>query len=381
MRNISSLRIISAVIFGVLILPATVSHIPSVLSSSTAVAATAEEHWERQWKKILNDAKKEKEVVMYGTPSSSIRMALSKAVKEKYGLEMQFVTGKGVALHKKVLSERGAGLYIPDVYMGGTSSVIAMLLPKEVMDPLRPELILPEVLDTKNWYGSKLPFIENKEYLFGFRGSVYHSYTINTKMVKPEEITSYSDLLKPKFKGKIAMGDPTAGGAASSFVTFVGEYAMGYDFIRELAKQEPFMSRDERLLVEWVARGKYQILIGTRPGPLTEFKKAGAPLLSIIAREGSFIEPGSGTIGLYNRRPRPNAARVFLNWLLTKEGQSVYAKAAGIESARVDVPNDHLPSNLVRQPGKKYIYANEQFHKLAEKNWELSKEVFGPLLK
>ncbi|MBI4330474.1 MAG: extracellular solute-binding protein [Chloroflexi bacterium] len=337
--------------------------------------------WEQQWNKTLAAAKTEGKVVLYTTAGADIRTAFTNSLKEKYGLEMEFVTGKGVEMITKILSERRAGLYTGDAYMAGSTSTMSMLVPEGVMDVMGPEFIVPEVGDATKWYGNKLPYIDKEGRLLGFRGSIFWPFTINTTLVKPGELASYNDLLKPAFKGKIAMADPTIEGASNSFVALVSEYLMGPDYIKALIRQEPFMSRDERLLTEWVARGKYSVLIGTKPDPIAEFLRAGAPLLPVIPKEGSMIEPGAGTISVMTKRPHPNATRVFINWLLSKEGQTLYAEGAGIESAREDVSKAHLGAGLVREPGKKYIFGDDEFRKIADKVVQQSKEDFKPLLK
>lgn len=337
--------------------------------------------WELEWAKTLADARKEGKVVMYTTAGSDIRTAFTQALKVKYGLDIEFVTGKGVEMVTKVLSERRASLYLGDAYMGGGTSTMAMLVPEGVMDTMTPELILPEVADTGKWYENRLPYIDKEKLLMGFRGSIFWPFTINTTLVKPGDLVSYNDILKPIFKGKIAMGDPTIEGASNSFVTLASEYLMNRDYIKELIKQEPFISRDERLLTDWVARGKYSVLIGTKPDPITEFLKAGAPIQPIIPKEGSMIEPGAGTVSVMNKRPHPNATRIFINWLLSKDGQTVYAEAAGIESAREDVSKAHLGSGLIREKGKKYIFGDDAFRKIAEKVVKQSNEDFKLLLK
>jgi ABC-type Fe3+ transport system substrate-binding protein len=354
---------------------------PAATTPAAKITPVPRPDWEIEWEKTLNAAREEKTVVMYTTAGPDIRKGFTNALKNKYGLEMEFVTGRGVELAQKVLSERRAGLFLGDVYMSGATSTITMLIPEGVMDVITPELLLPEVKDTTKWYGNKLPYIDKEQHLIGFRGLVYWPFIINTTLVKPEELTSYNDVLKPQFKGKIAMGDPTIEGAANTFVALASEYLMGRDFIKALVKQEPFISRDERLVTEWVARGKYSILIGVKPDPVTEFQKAGAPLLPIIPKEGSMIEPGAGTISVMSKRPHPNATRIFINWLLSKEGQTLYAEAAGIESMREDVSKAHMGAGLVREPGKKYVFGDDEFRQVAEKVVKQTREDFAPLLK
>ncbi|MDP2644888.1 MAG: extracellular solute-binding protein [Desulfobacterales bacterium] len=348
---------------------------------AVTAAADAQPTWQATWEQTLQAARQEGKVVLYTTAGPNIRKDFTRAMKDRYGLDMEFVPGRGAAMVNKVLSERRAGLFLGDAYMSGSTSTMDKLIPRGVMDVLPPEYILPEVSDPGKWYGNKLPYIDKEQRLLGFRGSLFWAFTINTSLVKPEEVASYQDLLKPAFKGKISMGDPTIPGAANSFVTLASEYLMSPAYIKELVKQEPFLSRDERLATEWVARGKYSILIGTKPGPITEFIKAGSPLLPIIPREGSMIEPGAGTISVINKRPHPNATRIFINWLLSREGQLVYSKATGAESAREDVPKDHLGAGLVREPGKKYIFGGSEFRKIANRIVAQSKIDFKPLMK
>lgn len=346
--------------------------------------SASKEAWVARWETTLSAAKGEGKVVLYTTRGSEARAALAKGFKDKYGLELEFVTGKGAELSEKLLRERSAGLYMGDVYMAGPTTILFTLMPQGVVDPMRPVLILPDVIDPKVWYGGNLPFLDKQDsYVLGFGGYVFRPMAINTELVKADEMKSYQDLLNPKWSAKITMADPTIPGAAQSFFTAVGHFLMGYDFLRELARQKPFIHRDDRLITEWVARGKYSIVIGAKPDPIDEFRKAGAPITSIIPKEGSYIEPGAGTFNLINKAPHPNAARVFVNWLLTKEGQTIYSQSVGIESTREDVPKGHLDPKLLREPGKEYIYAREDFHGISDEIVRTGKarEIFGELLK
>ena len=148
-----------------------------------------------------------------------------------------------------------------------------------------------------------------------------------------------------------------------------------------MAKQKLLISRDDRLACEWVARGKSAIVIGPKPDLIDEFIKAAVPVRYVIPKEGSYIEPGSGSFSLLNKAPHPNAAKIFINWLLTKEGQTLYSKTVGVESAREDVPTEHIDPQLIRKPGQKYIYGGEEFHAASAENLRSGKvkEIFGNL--
>lgn len=336
--------------------------------------------WEEEWRKTLSAARQEGKLLVYTNDPPTVRSFLLKVMREKYGLEVEFVTGTAVEFTQKLLAEQRAGLYYGDVFIGAAGPAIANLLPGSAFDPLKPELLLPEALDTRHWYGNKLPFLSEKwEQILWLRGDPRRPVAINTDLVKPEEIVSYQNLLNPKFKGKIIMGDPTVLGAPQATVFGVAEYIMGWDFMKELAKQDPFIIRDKRLIVDWLARGKHDIAFGAASDMVAEFQKAGAPLLEIIPKEGSVIEAGVRVIGVLNKRPHPNAARVFVNWFLTKEGQSLYAEATGYQSLREDASTAHLDPRLVRKPGDKV--AGEEFETMRDKNVPTIKGIFAPLMK
>lgn len=150
---------------------------------------------------------------------------------------------------------------------------------------------------------------------------------VNTEMVKETELISYRDLLNLRWKSNMVLSDPTIAGAGLRFFGVVGGRIMGLDFMKELARQEPVITKDRRLQVEWVARGKYPIGLGAESPSISEFKNAGAPIREVVPIEGSGLAAGSGCIGLINKAPHPNASKLFINWFLGQEGQTVWTKA------------------------------------------------------
>lgn len=125
--------------------------------------------------------------------------------------------------------------------------------------------------------------------------------SVNSDLVKPDDIKSYKDLLNPRWRGKIVMFDPTIAGAASRWVAVVADKYMGLDYIREFVKNEPVITRDYRLQLESTARGKYLITIGSHPDILAEFIKLGAPIKPVIPQEGAFLTGGSGLVAYLNK--------------------------------------------------------------------------------
>lgn len=341
--------------------------------------------WEADWKKTLEAAKKEGKVYIYTVATSETRAALSKVFTAKYGIQLAFVTGRGDEIGTKLSSERRANIYMADLYIGGSTTPTTSFKPKGFLAPLKPLLVLPEVTDPKVWYGGGLYFTDKeRQYVACPVLTAANSYfAVNTDLVKPGEIKTYKDLLNPKWKGKIIMNDPTIAGAGSRWFAVVADKYTGLDYMRALVKQEPVITRDQRLQVESLARGKYPIAIGAQPDILSDFMKAGSHVDTVIPEEGTWLGGGPGLIVYFDKAPNPNAAKVFVNWFLSKEGQTAYSKTATAESARLDVPNDHLDKGDRRVPGVKYFISEDEDFLIKkteyEKKW--AKEVFGPLTK
>jgi iron(III) transport system substrate-binding protein len=206
----------------------------------------------------------------------------------------------------------------------------------------------------------------------------------NTNLVKEGELNSLQDLLDPKWKGRIVMGDPTRPGTASGMLTFL-EGIWGPEktekFLRQLVKQEPVITRESRVPVEGVARGKYAIGLAMRAEPLPEFVKLGAPVKLAKLAEGCYMTPGAGIMAVANRRPHPNATAVFVNWILTKEGQTVWSKGDEHATARLDVSTEWVHPIFLPFPGERVFEENEEVIKKRAGLVKLAKEIFAPLLK
>ncbi len=356
---------------------------PSSVSGQEIQEATTNT-WEIKWDKMVHEAKKEGKVVVYGAATGDIRDALVKAFTNKYGIPIEYMPAKGPEIAAKILAERRANLYIPDVIIGASVPSIATLKPAGVFDPMSPVLILPEVTNPEVWWQKKIPWVDNEQkYFIAFLAYASNNILINKEIVQFGEINSYRDLLAPKWKARMVMHDPTAAGSGRSFTAVMGWYIMGVDFLRQLANQEPFIARDHRLLAEWVARGKYPVGLAIESEAIEQMKSAGvANLEYVIASEGTYVTTGTGFLSLPRNAPHPNASALFINWLLSKEGQTVYTDVARLQSARVDIPTTNMDPLSMRKPGMNYYQTStEEYQLRGPESIELAKDIFGNLIK
>jgi iron(III) transport system substrate-binding protein len=319
--------------------------------------------WQAEWERVLQAAKQEGVVSLLGTTGVEVRDALTLPFQKAYGIQVDYFGGSGSEQAARVSAERRAGKYAWDIFVGGTTTGFASMIPIKAFDPLDPALILPEVKDPKNWRGGGIEFVDTGRQMVVMTPAHRVILIVNTAAVDPNSIKSYKELLNPKWKGQIAIDDPRRSGPGQACFTFFYLHPeLGPDFIRALARQEPVVFRDPSQLVNLVGQGKYPILIGPRDTMLADALKRSLPINVVnpsTVREGSDISSSSGNVAIFNRAPHPNAAKVYINWLLSKEGQSHHARALSTVSSRLDVPHDHAEPWKVPQPGAIKTYAAE----------------------
>jgi iron(III) transport system substrate-binding protein len=184
---------------------------------------------------------------------------------------------------------------------------------------------------------------------------VYH-----TKLVAAGEIKAWRDFLALKWKGKLVMRDPRLAGGGLAIATFwYASPQLGKEFIQKLlSAQEIVLSRDDRQLLDFVGQGKYPIAIGPSEVLAKEFIAKGLPVRQFnpeALQEGALTTAGNGALSIAKNPPHPNATKVYLDYLLSKEGQTEWSKAIGFASLRQDVPRDHVAKYLIPKEGVQYL--------------------------
>jgi iron(III) transport system substrate-binding protein len=367
--------VVAAVFFFVLSLFANVS----VAFSQTKPA------WQERWDKILAAAKKEGTVVVLGPPGDLIRNAMIDGFKKAYpGINIEYSGGRSGEQAVKLGTERDGGIYSADVFLGGPTTANFQLKPMKALDPVRPALILPEVADTKYWRDNKHEFSDSDGlYDLVFVGQASSPIIYDSRQVKREEVEKVNDLLNPKFKGKIVVNDPMVSGAAVPVFRFIWEMLgpqKASEYYKKLRENAAVVDRDQRRQIEWVAQGKYAILVAPSDGVMAQLLQRGVKfdVLEDFKDIGTYIGASFGTAMLINKAPHPNAATVFLNWLLTKDAQTLWSKAMNHVSRRLDVPTDHLFTYMVPKPGVKYWAGySEKAQTRTPEEEKILKELFG----
>ncbi len=306
-----------------------------------------------EWDALIAAAKKEGRLSIYDGLRPEARSAVTKTMAEKFGIEVDWVSGRGAELVPKIKAERQAGLYLGDITFVGPPN-FTDLAAVHALTPIDPALILPDVKDPTKWIGGRLPYLDPEHLAIKPVLTAQPFYVMNTDKVKPGEINYAPDLLNPKWKGQIAISDPGIFGGGNDWFAFTLLEVLGMDkgvpFMKGLAGQDPVVTRDERLLTEWVAKGKYAIGIAPTKAVVAEFIKMQAPIAFIDTKEARSVSPGAALMMMLKDAPHPNSAKLFVNWVLSKEGNSIFAPASQFPSTRVDVSQESFLPILVPRP-------------------------------
>jgi ABC-type Fe3+ transport system substrate-binding protein len=324
----------------------------------------AQTDWKKDWERALQEARKEGKIVVGIPARAELRKELELVFKPKFGVDMELLPARGPQNASRIAAEFKAGVKYFDVFIGG-SGTFESIAEDGIVEPLMANIILPEVRDAKLWWGGHIweDNVKTNRFLYSFiadagTGGFWH----NTALVKPDEIRSLDDFLNPKWKGKVGFLDPRTPGSGQSIWSFLWD-VKGEDYLRKLVQQDLFVSRDQRQLADALAKSKLAVALGVSFYTLEGFIVANLPIKELPPlKEGAPSSNGSGVIGIVKAPPHPNAAKVFVNWFLSKEGQELYVKVMHQSTRRLDVDTKWLQEHGVQ--AAKDVLTIEQYHKV-----------------
>ncbi len=279
--------------------------------------APARAQQDAAWEKVVASAKAEKELVLYtalaGDPTLK---AITQAFTAKYGVAVNMLEGRGSDIRERARVEQGANRFIADITY--TSEGQARLIARE------DKTYVPhEATPMSRGLSPKFAAMTSNG-LFAPVMTIPYGILVNTATVKPEdEPKSWADLSLPRWKGRILLDDTRAiGGGYLMFFAQWQAQGLGEKFHEALAANEPVMTRDLREGPRRVARGEYQVYI---PYILSDIgNQKGLPVKAVIPSEGApFVLYGNV---MMRSAPHPNAARLYIDFLMSEEVQLMWAK-------------------------------------------------------
>ena len=355
-REVVVTRMVRSFGKSVSLLRQTVGVLGALGLASAAMAADWDAGGGQAWKDLLERARAEKAPAVIAGCANAMSGVLPQAFKRDTGLEIVFLGGALAEVESRYRQEATTGRTTIDIRMGGSSEID--LARGGYLVDLREALILPDVIDAARWTGGDLSFVDNTKRFLAI-GSKYVAgrVVVNTDFVPTASIQSLGDLLKPEFKGKIAMVDPTVNGAGQSVAAYFSE-VKGIDFVKALLTgQEVAYGREGRQVAEWAARGVYPIIIGADVAEVQNFRKRGVTSLHAVALKdapGSLVG-GCSVVSILKSAPHAATAAVYANWYLSRAGQEAFVAGSALPSLRADAGMADVPADIVPEAGRGYI--------------------------
>lgn len=315
------------------------------------------------WGQVVAAARKEGEVIVWSQAGEERRRFLKDAFeKDNPGITVRlFQAASSSQRDSRFIQERKAGIFKADVFVGGGASATARLLPEKLIRPMKP-LLRAETLDPKRWLTKEAPWMDlAKEHIIVSDVLAYPAATVHKSVT---DLTTYEQLLEPRFDGKIVMPDPRKSGSGFSFTVHAyHEPLLGGDYLRRFfARNRVVFVQDDRQNAEWVDSGRALVGINIRPTETEALQKIGGSLRIVgdLTSKGEKIGNSLGSDGAIfvpaiDPLPNPNAARVYLNWFLSKPGQQALVDIIGIGSNHAEVDQSRVSRWAKPRPGVRYL--------------------------
>lgn len=348
---------------------------------STQVSA-AQLDSKQDWEHTVAAAKTEGQVNVYIYRYEAL---LQDFKRDFPGINVVSVSGRGNDLTSRIMAERRAGRFIADVYSSGPSGSLEVLHKAKALDPIKPLLSLPEVVDESKWYGKEHRYADPEgKYIFAYIAKASDTQlSFNSTLVNAKEIRSYWELTQPKWKGRIVSLDPRDEGLGGAMQFFYYSAELGPEFIKKFfGGMDMQFAKNFRQITDWLGQGRYAICFGCKDSG--KAKKQGLPVQDFATskwKEGSSFTAGGGSLSYLNQAPHPNAAKVFINWFLSRRGQIALQNLGDVDdppnSRRIDIPKDNVPpAGLMAADGKYFDVVKPEYadRKLAV---ELVKEIMA----
>lgn len=312
--------------------------VSSILFGAVSVSSAAPSSWDQ----VLAAAEKEGRVTVIGPPIRGHRETVMRFEQAYPKIKVEYTGMAPGQFEARLTAERNAGQHLWDILISGMSSTVYdRHIPNGWFDPLRPVVQDPTVLKDDNWIaGFDAGFLDADErYIYAFTAEPASGITIDTRKVSVD--FNGTNLLDPQWKGKIAMLDPRSRGPGSiafrQVVAVLGEEG-ATKFLRD---QEVVLADSVRQVTEWAVRGTYPVALGVPTSEMLAFqqKGLGKHMQQVQhSQDKQFFLTLWGNVALMNQAPNPNAAAVFVNWLLSSQAQEYWAKDGLVNSRRADVP-------------------------------------------
>jgi iron(III) transport system substrate-binding protein len=307
--------------------------------------------------KLIEAGKKDGKLVLYGTMQTDIFELLQAAFQRKTGITIDYWRSSATKVLERALSETRAGKPRFDLVMATEDSM---------------RILLKEGILAK--YDSPMTKDFPKDAIDPQLGPRARNHIVgivyNKDLIKPADAPkTLEDLVKPQYRGKLVMADPTLHLTTAQWLTnlhkLIGK-EKAEKFVSDLAAMKPTLVESFNPAADRITSGEFGVGITYVYYVYLNGIKKGAPIDYV--RTGKFLGDAS-YMSLFHKAPHPNAAKAFIDFFLDEESMKLMAKAGEFVNRKgvyPPVPDaDKIQFIEMDDLGEKvYTEKRKEFHKL-----------------
>jgi iron(III) transport system substrate-binding protein len=303
---------------------AAVTLLGAMVWSGTAIAAAPSPY--QVTPDLIAAAKKEGKVVYYTSTDVQVAQKLGAAFEAKYpGVKVQVERSGSERVYQRVGQEYPAGIYNADVVETSDASNFLVFKQQGWLTPAVPEDV------AKLWPAEQRD--PDGDYA-AFRATCT-VLAYRSDMIKPEDAPkTWTDLLKPQYKGKIVKAHPGYSGNVMT-ATYALSQALGWDYYEKLGKQNVMQVQSSTEPPKILAQGERPIQADGNEYTVFMLQDKGVKIKIVYPPEGTSI--ASGNAAILSHAPHPNAAKLFYSFMFSHDGQQLNSDFGGLRSFRPDV--------------------------------------------
>lgn len=273
---------------------------------------------------LIAAAKQEGKLVFYTAIDLKVAEAIAKRFEAQYGIKVQVERTGSERVFQRVQQERASKIYAVDVLDGSDQALFITWKREGILEPYVPE-------DAVKWPAD----FRDPDGMYVATRYTLMPIGYNTNLVKPEDAPkSFADLLDPKWTGRIVKAHPGySGGIVTS--TFQTSRALGWGYFEKLGKQKVMQIQSSTEPPKKLALGERAVAADGLEYMHLTLQDGGAPIALVYPTEGTPIIPGCS--GIAKNAPHPNAAKLFMNFIASRDTQQFLVDTAALRSYHPDV--------------------------------------------
>ena len=287
---------------------------------------------------LIEAAKKEGKLAFYTAMDLAFAERLGKTFEAKFpGIAVRVERSGAERIFTRIDQEYSSNIHVVDVVNTADQAHCIVWKRNGWLAPYLPEDVAKHF--DKSYY--------DPDGLHATTRILISPLAYNTNLVKKEDAPkSFADLLDPKWAGKLVKAHPAYSGTIMN-ATFQIARDLGWDYFEKLAKQRVMQVQSATDTPKRISLGERAVMVDGAGYLVIRYKEEGQPVEIVYPEEGTPLATGPSAV--FKAAPNPNAARLFQNWMHSREGQQLIVDVASQYSAHrqtVDKPGIRKLSDI-----------------------------------